>query len=71
MVVLEGMEVSEKGGSPSNGIETEVEINPALERRVVLKCDLNIMPPMFMIFMLTFLDRVVSHSMKRVSVSLD
>ena len=54
-------EPSEKGesGVRSNEIvESDDDIDMKLERQVRLKCDLTVMATTFIIFMLTFLDRV-------------
>jgi hypothetical protein len=34
-----------------------VQIDPAAERKLILKCDLRVLPPLTILFMLAFLDR--------------
>lgn len=36
----------------------DVYIDPAIEKRVIRKCDLRVIPPTLILFMLSFLDRV-------------
>jgi len=43
-----------KGQNPSEYLEP---IDTAAERRVVRKCDLRVVPPELVLFMLSFLDR--------------
>ncbi|KAK4574169.1 hypothetical protein LTR86_001930 [Recurvomyces mirabilis] len=38
--------------------DVTTSIDPAMDRRVVRKCDLFVLPPVFVIFMVTFWDRV-------------
>ncbi|KAH9807329.1 MFS general substrate transporter [Teratosphaeria destructans] len=50
-------------GTPSSSRLTEPDshtptIDPAIERHVVRRCDLRVIPPVFMMFMMTFWDRV-------------
>ena len=33
-------------------------VDPAAERRVILKCDLHVVPILFILFLLSFLDRI-------------
>lgn len=48
--------------STDSGLSDEAlsitEIDPEIERRVVRKCDLRVVPPTLILFMLSFLDRV-------------
>ena len=37
---------------------SDVYIDPQIEKRVVRKCDLRVVPPTLLLFMLSFLDRV-------------
>nr|OQO18211.1 hypothetical protein B0A51_13371 [Rachicladosporium sp. CCFEE 5018] len=46
------------GSDTSLPVEHQHHIDPALERRVVRKCDLRVLPPILLLFMLSFLDRV-------------
>ena len=58
------------GDAPKVEAETSVEspfkdedvqhIDPAIERRVVRKCDWRVLPPVMFVFMVTFWDRVNS-----------
>lgn len=32
-------------------------IDPAAEKKLLLKCDLHVLPPLFVLFLLAFLDR--------------
>ncbi|OQO05910.1 hypothetical protein B0A48_10006 [Cryoendolithus antarcticus] len=46
------------GSDTSLPVEHQHHFDPALERRVVRKCDLRVLPPILLLFMLSFLDRV-------------
>ena len=39
-------------------IEDRVYIDPVIEKRVLRKCDMRVVPPTLVLFMLSFLDRV-------------
>jgi hypothetical protein len=39
-------------------IANDVYIDPNIEKRVIRKCDLRVVPPTLILFMLSFLDRV-------------
>ena len=47
-----------ESSSPERSSEDHVFIDPEIERRVVRKCDMRVIPPTLVLFMLSFLDRV-------------
>lgn len=52
-------EVEEAPDSPSEETTVEIQvIDEAAERRLVTKCDLHIIPVLFVLYMLSFLDRI-------------
>ena len=42
----------------SSPLPNDVDIDPAIERRMIRKCDYRVIPPTLILFMLSFLDRV-------------
>jgi hypothetical protein len=48
--------ISEK--SPIEGHTTTFVEDAAMERRLTLKCDLKLLPPLMVLFMITFIDRI-------------
>lgn len=48
---------STSSASPST-VPNDIYIDPAIEKRVIRKCDLRVVPPTLILFMLSFLDRV-------------
>jgi hypothetical protein len=39
------------------GNDAARHIDPVAEKKLLLKCDLHVLPPLFVIFLLAFLDR--------------
>ena len=48
---------STSSGTPSP-MPNDLYIDPQIEKRVIRKCDLRVIPPTLILFMLSFLDRV-------------
>lgn len=49
---------SSTASDPESPIPSDAYIDPAIEKRVIRKCDLRVVPPTLILFALSFLDRV-------------
>ena len=54
----EKAKTSASTSSDTPSAANDVYIDPAIEKRVIRKCDLRVIPPTLVLFMLSFLDRV-------------